>query len=121
MTHEAQLLSLLARIHGDGGHYTTKHGLEQSIADAHMEIARLHAERPGWTPPKGCTALRMTITMDGAVTCATAAMLTDSQLLRYSKTLDNLLLENFRSLLHATNSYFEAEQIKHEAAKPKLP
>lgn len=120
MTHEDQLLSLLARIHRDGGHYTAEHGLEQSIADAHMRVARLHAERPDWTPPKGCKALRMTVEMDGAATYAAAAVLTDSQLLRYSKSLDSLLLENFRSLLHATNGYFEAELAKCEAVKPKL-
>lgn len=32
--HRHHLLNLLARIHGDGGHYVEQHGLEKAVADA---------------------------------------------------------------------------------------
>lgn len=38
------LQNLLARIHRDGGHYTERHGLEKSVADADAIVARLLAE-----------------------------------------------------------------------------
>lgn len=34
---------LLARIHGDGGHYESKHGTEKAIWDAHQLVANLRA------------------------------------------------------------------------------
>ena len=40
--HERHLLNLLARIHGDGGHYTAEHGLEKSVSDADQKVADLH-------------------------------------------------------------------------------
>ncbi len=36
------LCNLLARIHRDGGHYTAKVGLYQSVADADQKVAILH-------------------------------------------------------------------------------
>ncbi len=38
-TLKEQLLELLARIHGDGGHYTEEHGLDKSVADADLIAA----------------------------------------------------------------------------------
>ena len=35
------LLNLLAIIHRDGGHYTTKHGVEESVKEAHQAWAEL--------------------------------------------------------------------------------
>lgn len=40
---ERQLSSLLARIHGDGGHYEDEHGTEQAAADADVKIVKLRA------------------------------------------------------------------------------
>ena len=42
--------NLLARIHGDGGHYTEKHGLLKSIIDAEWKVSQrtttfVHNER----------------------------------------------------------------------------
>lgn len=37
------LMNLLARIHGDGGHYTTLRGLDKSVADADRIVSGLHA------------------------------------------------------------------------------
>lgn len=38
-----ELRNLLARIHGDGGHYLAEHGLEKAVADAHIRVADLQA------------------------------------------------------------------------------
>lgn len=35
------LQNLLAMIHGDGGHYTDKYGLEKSVEDAIKDVALL--------------------------------------------------------------------------------
>ena len=37
----SQLNNLLARIHRDGGHYTTEHGLEQSVAAADSQVVEM--------------------------------------------------------------------------------
>lgn len=42
--YKAHLLNLLARIHRDGGHYTMKHGLEKSVADADKIVAKLNSD-----------------------------------------------------------------------------
>jgi hypothetical protein len=45
--HRAALYDLLARIHGDDGHYIEERGLERAIEDAHYLIAQWrehHAE-----------------------------------------------------------------------------
>lgn len=39
---ERQRDNLLARIHRDGGHYVTLHGLEKACADADLIVANLH-------------------------------------------------------------------------------
>lgn len=39
---ERMLLNLLATIHGDGGHYTAEHGLEESVATAVDVVSDLH-------------------------------------------------------------------------------
>lgn len=39
-----RLRELLARVHRDGGHYTFKHGIAKSTADADMTVACLHSE-----------------------------------------------------------------------------
>lgn len=39
---EQLLRNLLARIHGDGGHYTAEHGLEKSVADADVAYVALY-------------------------------------------------------------------------------
>lgn len=39
--HKTPLLNLLAIIHRDGGHYTEKHGVKKSAADASKIIAEL--------------------------------------------------------------------------------
>ena len=38
------LCNLLARIHGDGGHYIEQHGLEKAVEDAELLVARWRAE-----------------------------------------------------------------------------
>ena len=51
---EQHLANLLARIHGDGGHYTSEHGIEKSVADADLLISQLHAtgsEPMAWMSP----------------------------------------------------------------------
>lgn len=48
--YEAHLLSLLARIHRDGGHYTAEHGLEKSVADADLKVAHLFAAQVAQQP-----------------------------------------------------------------------
>jgi len=40
---EVAIRSLLARIHGDGGHYTNEHGLEKSARDAEEIIIQFQA------------------------------------------------------------------------------
>lgn len=45
---EASMLrNLLARVHGDGGHYLEAHGLEKSVEDADMMIAEWRAQPSG--------------------------------------------------------------------------
>ena len=34
------LLNLLAVIHGDGGHYTDKHGIDKSVKDAIIIVSK---------------------------------------------------------------------------------
>ncbi len=41
---QQQRNDLLARIHGDGGDYRAKHGLDKAIEDAHRVVADLWAE-----------------------------------------------------------------------------
>ena len=41
------LLDLLATIHSDGGHYTSQHGVEKSVQDAHHAVLHLHAGDEG--------------------------------------------------------------------------
>lgn len=42
---EADRSNLLARIHGDGGHYTDAHGTDKAVADAHLVVANLSMTR----------------------------------------------------------------------------
>lgn len=42
---EQRLGNLLARIHGDGGHYITEHGWEKAEADADAKVVDKFAER----------------------------------------------------------------------------
>jgi hypothetical protein len=44
---ENLLLDLLATIHSDGGHYTSQHGVEKSVQDAHQAVLHLHAGDEG--------------------------------------------------------------------------
>jgi hypothetical protein len=37
------LRELLAAVHRDGGHYTYRHGIEQSVVDAMVTVAALHS------------------------------------------------------------------------------
>lgn len=39
----AELRELVARIHGDGGHYIVEHGMEKAVRDAHIRVAQLRA------------------------------------------------------------------------------
>ena len=39
--YKIPLLNLLARVHGDGGHYTDEHGVSASVADADVVISNL--------------------------------------------------------------------------------
>jgi hypothetical protein len=39
------LLSLLARVHRDGGHYVAEHGVDQAVFDADIIVADLHAAK----------------------------------------------------------------------------
>lgn len=43
---EQHLGNLLARIHGDGGHYQHKHGTDKAVADADLLISNLNAAQP---------------------------------------------------------------------------
>lgn len=43
-TMRDRLLNLLARIHRDGGHYVTEHGVEKACEDADEIVARLNVE-----------------------------------------------------------------------------
>jgi hypothetical protein len=54
-----RLRSLLARIHRDGGHYTSTHGVEKAVEDADMIVANYH-------PIVDCTIPRMTKELDEA-------------------------------------------------------
>jgi len=59
--YKTPLLDILARVHGDGGHYTDEHGIDKAVADADVIISNLMMvaeeaiswcmeERPfGWT------------------------------------------------------------------------
>ena len=38
---DSDLFNLLAVIHGDGGHYVARHGLEKAVEDAKQVINRL--------------------------------------------------------------------------------
>jgi len=38
---DSDLLNLLAVIHGDGGHYVARHGLEKAVEDAKRIVNRL--------------------------------------------------------------------------------
>ena len=38
---DSDLLNLLAVIHGDGGHYVARHGLEKAVKDATKIVNRL--------------------------------------------------------------------------------
>jgi len=40
---DERLLNLLARIHGDGGHYVDEHGLDKACVDAELCVAEMHA------------------------------------------------------------------------------
>jgi len=42
---DAALKNLLARIHGDNGHYTEQHGMLKSIADAEQKIVDAQKQR----------------------------------------------------------------------------
>lgn len=43
--------NLLARIHGDGGHYVEQHGLDKALEDAEAKVVRWSNERAvtGWS------------------------------------------------------------------------
>lgn len=45
MSVEAAVNDLLARIHRDGGHYVSQHGIDKAIADAEERVVALMAER----------------------------------------------------------------------------
>jgi hypothetical protein len=47
---QAELCSLLARIHRDGGHYVFAHGLRKAIDDADLKVANLNAVQAGDVP-----------------------------------------------------------------------
>jgi len=47
---DERLLNLLARIHGDGGHYVDEHGLDKACVDADLRVAEMHAA-PAAVPP----------------------------------------------------------------------
>lgn len=49
--HAGKMLGdLLARIHGDGGHYAAEHGIEKAVADADRILAEWRAYKPA--PPQ---------------------------------------------------------------------
>jgi len=40
---DQRLVNLLCRIHRDGGHYITKHGIDKAVIDADVRVAQLNA------------------------------------------------------------------------------
>ena len=40
---DQRLVTLLCRIHRDGGHYLAEHGLDKAVADADIKVAELNA------------------------------------------------------------------------------
>lgn len=45
MSVEAAVNNLLARIHRDGGHYVSQHGIDKALGDAEERVVALVAER----------------------------------------------------------------------------
>jgi hypothetical protein len=42
--YKSALKNLLAMIHGDGGHYVERHGIEKACEDAEEKVAKIFTE-----------------------------------------------------------------------------
>jgi len=103
------LLNLLAVIHGDGGHYTDKHGVAKSTADAQNEVSTQFfvyrwvtekAREMGWSEEVNCppqTWLDNELSNRTSLNDAINKVVAESEAFR----ADNQLIESLRASLAA--------------------